>query len=364
MPMKLNDRIWKDFMFIDIFDIKGGFYNKKPVSEDNGLIPFLGAVDKNNGVTEYYSITNIEETSKTGNGKNEPLDRKIFPGNAICVTNNGSVGYAYYQNHPFTCSHDVNPLYLKNYKLNKEIGLFLIACIEKQRVCFQYSRKWRPTRMKKSKILLPVKLDNPLEPDYLFMQKYTKQILDQKVDDYSVYKNNQLEELVYEEVHSLSNKEWKSFFITDLFPDISRGKRLIKSNQIDGKTPYISSTAYNNGIDNYIGNEKKVRKFENCLTVANSGSVGSCFFHPYKFIASDHVTSLKNKKYNKFVYLFIATMITRLSSKYNFNREINDKRISREQIILPIDAEGNPDFFFMENYIKKIMKNKYDNYKI
>ena len=105
--------------------------------------------------------------------KNEPIEQKIYSGNAICVTNNGSVGYAYYQQHKFTCTHDVNPLYLKSKKLNRYIAMFLIGCIEKQRVCFTYARKWRPKRMVKSKLILPVTAEKI--PDWQFMEDYMKQ---------------------------------------------------------------------------------------------------------------------------------------------------------------------------------------------
>jgi len=50
------------------------------------------------------------------------------------------------------------------------------------------------------------------------------------------------------------------------------------------------------------------------------------------------------------------------SEKYNFNREINDKRISREKIILPINKNKKPDFEYMEQYIKNLIINKYDEY--
>ena len=139
----INNTEWKEFNFTDIFEIKNGFYNKKPEQEDNGNIPFIGATDSNNGVTEFYTVENINKSSKTGDKNNVDISKKLFSGNCICVTNNGSVGYAYYQKSKFTCSHDVNPLYLKNYKLNKELAMFLIAAIEKQRVCFTYSRKWQ-----------------------------------------------------------------------------------------------------------------------------------------------------------------------------------------------------------------------------
>lgn len=161
--------IWKEFQFVDVFDIRKGFYNKKPPCVEYGKYPFIGATESNNGITGFTSYENIEANSKVGYGPNETIDRKIFPGRAICVTNNGSVGYAYYQEKEFTCTHDVNPLYLKNRKLNRYIALFLISCIEKQRVCFEYARKWRPMRMVKSKLLLPT-INDEIAWDYMESQ--------------------------------------------------------------------------------------------------------------------------------------------------------------------------------------------------
>lgn len=177
---------WKEFLFPDIFEIKNGFYNKKPISSGNGTIPFLGATQNNNGITEFYTMSEIEQNSKIGYGKNEPLNKKIFKGNCIAVTNNGSVGFAYYQIADFTCSHDINPLYLKNENLNHFIAKFLITAIEQQKVCFEYARKWRPMRMKKSKILLPVNSQD--KPDFVYMENYIKTLEYEKLKQYLDYK--------------------------------------------------------------------------------------------------------------------------------------------------------------------------------
>ncbi len=132
---------------------------------------------------------------------------------------------------------------------------------------------------------------------------------------------------------------------------------------MSGNIPYVSSTAMNNGIDNFIKyKEKNMRKYCNCMSIANSGSVGNTFYQPSDYIASDHVTNLQNNDFNKFIYLFIATMTNRLSKKYNFNREISDTRISREKIILPINNDCKLDYKYMEKYIKDIMFQKYNNY--
>lgn len=163
---------------------------------------------------------------------------------------------------------------------------------------------------------------------------------------------------------NLNDREWRPFFLTELFPIIQRGKRLKSEDHIPGKMPYISSSAMNNGVDNFISNTKRVRIFANCLSLANSGSVGSSFYEPFSFVASDHVTHLKNEKYNKYHYLFIATLINRLSKKYNFNREINDVRIAREKIMLPVDENGDPDFDFMAQYVEELEQQLIQKYKL
>ena len=52
--------------------------------------------------------------------------------------------------------------------------MFLISCIEKQRVCFTYARKWRPKRMVKSRLMLPVNADG--RPDWDFMEQYMRNV--------------------------------------------------------------------------------------------------------------------------------------------------------------------------------------------
>jgi len=131
---------------------------------------------------------------------------------------------------------------------------------------------------------------------------------------------------------------------------IQRGRRLTRRDQIEGNVPYISSTGLNNGLDNYIGNTDKVRVFDDCLTIANSGSVGATFYQQYEFIGSDHITALKMDKATENIYLFLATKLKNLENKYSFNREINDKRIRREKITLPT-KDDMPDYDFMNKYM-------------
>jgi tRNA1(Val) A37 N6-methylase TrmN6 len=157
-----------------IFDIYGGYYNKKPEHIIEGDIPFIGASKENNGITEYYSLTDIENNHKDTNSTVHSIDKKIFKANCITVANNGSAGSAFYQETEFTCSHDVNILYLRKKELNIYIALFLRTLIELEKFRWDFGRKWRPIRMPNSVIKLPV--DSKGKPDWDFMERYIKSL--------------------------------------------------------------------------------------------------------------------------------------------------------------------------------------------
>lgn len=184
--LDLESREWKKFNINDIFVVGHGFYNKKPPMSENGNFPFIGASGENNGVTGFTTKKDVENNSKLGYGTNEPLDKKIFSKGHLCVVNNGSaIGYTYYQPGNFTCTHDVNPLWLRSCKMNKYLGLFLSQMIKSQGICFAYARKWRPSRMIHSCIMLPVN-DND-EPDYEFMEECGRKIMAKKYIQYLKY---------------------------------------------------------------------------------------------------------------------------------------------------------------------------------
>lgn len=174
---KLAPETWKEFRYDEVFRIEKGYYNKKPPATPNreGNFPFIGATEYNNGITAYISPENLRNYSKDGSqNPNEPLSKKLFPGECITVSNNGSVGEAFYQPVPFTCTHDVNPLYLKdkNIKLTPELGLFIATLIRADKYRWGFGRKWRPIRMPDSLLNLPATEKG--QPDWSYMEQYIK----------------------------------------------------------------------------------------------------------------------------------------------------------------------------------------------
>ena len=173
-----------------------------------------------------------------------------------------------------------------------------------------------------------------------------------------------LSELEQRDIPGLDEVGWKSFYVSQIFTEIKRGKRLKKADHVPGDVPYVSSTAANNGVDGFIeaAPGTRTRVFADCISLANSGSVGSAFYEPFAFVASDHVTHLKREGFSKQTYLFIVAALEKQGANFNFNREINDARIKKLQIMLPVTGDGAPDYAYMEQYAKNMMRGKYERY--
>lgn len=172
--LKLTDREWAEFQFKDVFHIVDGYYNKKPPMEENGTLPFLGATQYNNGVTGMTTKDSVQVHDKVGGNSMNDVDKRFYAGGCIAITNNGSVGHAYYQASEFTCSHDITVVYLKDQVMTKELATFLIPSIQKAGESFAYAKKWRPIRMRRSKLMLPIGTNGT--PDWEFMSAFMQRV--------------------------------------------------------------------------------------------------------------------------------------------------------------------------------------------
>lgn len=151
----LSSTEWIEFRYDALFDIKKGRrLTKNNIQE--GTIPFIGAIDSNNGHRQYVSV-NPEH-----------------PANTITVNYNGNgVAEAFYQYVPFFASDDVNVLYPR-FALNPYIAMFLCTLIRQEKFRFSYGRKWHLERMNEATMLLPA--TSASEPDWSFMESYIKSL--------------------------------------------------------------------------------------------------------------------------------------------------------------------------------------------
>lgn len=157
--LKLTDRQWKSFRYDGdlLFSVEKGSNIRVREIVPNGKTPLISALKHNNGLSGMVDA--------------DPQ----YDSNMIAVIGNGNagVGEAFYQPFPFCATMDVNILKTK-FKLNEFIAMFLICLIRKERYRYNFGRKWNPSRMKESIIMLPITSDG--KPDWQFMEDYIKSL--------------------------------------------------------------------------------------------------------------------------------------------------------------------------------------------
>ena len=345
MTENIEHKKFMPFILDDVFYIysSNSGIDKNKLKTGAGDIPYITRTDRTNGIDSFVCEQDSNKYKKdSGNVITIGLDTQTV----------------FYQQHDFYTGQNIQ--ILSNPNLTFESSLYIIPLLKMVLEKFSWGSNGATlTRLKRSKIMLPA--NNKDEPDFNYMTNYIKEPLFKEINDIKEYCKSVILNINNKSIPKLTEKKWKAFNVNYIFPYIQRGKRLKKGDHKAGNIPYVSSTMMNNGVDNFISN-KEGKRFDNCITIANSGSVGASFYHQYEFIGSDHITAFKNEKFNKYIYLFLATIVSRISDKYSFNREINDFRISNEKVLLPVNEDGNPDYEYMEQYIKNIMCNQYKRY--
>lgn len=158
----------------------------------------------------------------------------------------------------------------------------------------------------------------------------------------------------------LTDREWKDFYIKDYF-DFKRGNQNNMAKTTMGDIPLVSAKKVNNGIKDFITENNKELFEENIITLNNDGDggVGIAYYQPFETALDTHVTALIPKKIlSKYTLLFISRSITMQREKFSHGYSLNNNRLIVQKIILPADNQGEPDWQFMEDFIRQLEKNK------
>ena len=161
-------------------------------------------------------------------------------------------------------------------------------------------------------------------------------------------------------MNNLDTSLWKWFKLEEVF-SLYRGKRNKSLDRIKGNIEYYSASNKNNALTDKISNPFFIDKNKIIFT-----TFGDCFYVSNEFTASDEIMILEFKKtvLTKEIALFLISILKKLKWKYNFGRKAFSNKLKKEFIKLPINDNGEPDFQFMEDYIKNLAKKINYNKKI
>lgn len=281
---------------------------------DNQGIPFVSRTSNNNGVVARVArIADIEPN----------------PPHTLSLAGGGSVLSCFYQDEEYYSGRDLFILSPKQTMTKNEMLLYsYIITVNKYK--YNYGRQANKTFRD---LILP-------ELDELKNLKWGNINSNLKFTEQSqIHKNL-----------SIHTDSWKWFgLINDLF-NYSKGKRLTKADSIEGYLPLVTAGENNQGVSRFVNNDMEV--FSNCITI---DMFGYCMYRDYEFCCDDNILVLLPKtNMSKYVMMFIATIINQDRYKCAYGRQYRQKTLLKHKIKLPIDTLGDPDWQFMEDYIKSL----------
>lgn len=268
--------------------------------------------------------------------------------------------------------------------------LYILACLQKRFTVFDYSTSM--ANIVGLTLELPVieHADSNHEYtvddiDWQYMEDRIKELEEDRIKELDAYlKATNLDDYELtdedEKVLSLSRKSspnengsletdckkgtlrFKKFRIGSLFDVHPTKSYKLKNRELfatRGNTPVLSNSSTNNGIGGYCGleptEEGKIITFSDTTTGADT-----MFYQKESFIGYSHVQGMY--PYNSFVwnekrYLYLISAIRKSAGNgWSYAVKFNRALVCELMVELPVTADGEPDFGYMERYIRAIEK--------
>lgn len=308
-----------------LFEINSGNdldLNKLQLCE-NG-INYVSRNRNNNGVVGRVSIVEGQTINAAG---------------TISVAlSSSSTLYAFLQDKPYYTGYHVAVLKART-KMTKNMKLFYCACLIANRYKYNWGRQANKT-IHKIKV-----------PDISEIPDWVESI---EIKDLTYLSNKKLEENISffnhkESYFKLVSNENENGLFTSV-----RGTMYPNNISSEKEFKVITSTSENNGTTK----EKKMsKKFhsKNVISISANGESCDAFYQNEDFIATDDVHVLyPNFRLNPYIGLYICTVIRCNKHKYNYARKLNNGRLDKIYVKLPVNYKNIPDWKYMENCIKSL----------
>lgn len=341
----MDTNTWKWFYLDQLFSIDTGkdlIYSELSPGE----YPVIGHKAENNGVTtttQYLATHKLYDYTKT-----------------ISLADRGNF-YASVQTHDFYVGTRVKALVAK-FEAKIETLLYICVLINKEQYRFSYGRNCCD-RISEFKIKLLVTPEGT--PDWKYMEDFVKDQIIPQLPKKAQKVWLQKYDITPQKGASmkLNIQDWEWFTVEDLFTlEVTKGSttdELTEGNEV----PYIAAKHSNNGCEMMCAREDNLQFISrgNCIVFIclGAGSAGYALYQGGDFIGMSGKTMCGyNPNLNQYNGIFLATILSKERPKYSFGRSWTGDRLKKTRIKLPVTPSGEPDWKFMEDYIKSLPYSK------
>ena len=327
--MKIDPSRWKEFRFGSLVDTiyKAVPYDSEMLEYQTywtmGSVPYVTRTESDNSVKAMVladDAVNLEE------------------GNAITIGDTTST--IAYQPHPFITGEHI--IVIRAKWLNSSTGLFITALLRRERYRYSYGRAYKMNLIRDTKLRLPVTHNG--SPDWQWMEDYIASLHSKPL----ITKN-------ISQTQAFNSNEWKWFKLQNLFSRFEVGKGHDTILDDGDECFYLGAKKSDNGIMRTCAMNEDLVQEGNCIVfICNgAGSVGYANYMDKPFIGTTDLVMGYADWLNPRTGLFVATVLCKERFKYSFGRKWKT-HLRETEIKLPSTADGNPDWQWMDNYIKAL----------
>lgn len=326
---------WGKFTIGDIFDVHNGSgITSEEIEEHRGDFPAVQSGEENNGILGYMDLAYAK--SKGYCFTESPC---------LTVARSGTAGCTHFFSNGCIVGDSAKILKLKT-KQSELVYLFLQTILEKLRYKYSYGRKVTETKYKAEVITLPVTPDG--EPHWQWMEDYVKSLHFEPIKTKN--SSNPLD---------IDAMEWNWFKLGGLIDEIYKAEAHSKTDLYgvsdlpkDGYVPFVTRTEENNAVDCYVDAEEVKIEKGNALVIGDTTSTVS--YQPKPFSTGDHIVVIRASWLNEITGLFLVALLQRERFRYSYGRAFVMDSIKNTSIKLPVTPTGEPDWEWMESYIKSL----------
>lgn len=168
----------------------------------------------------------------------------------------------------------------------------------------------------------------------------------------------------------LTDRKWQGFYIggeNGIFTLKASKSGIDKNKLVDSENktiPYITRSDLENGYSLFISKKQNPKyKMDKGNVITIGLDTQTVFYQPHTFYTGQNIQVISNEKLNKYSSLFVCRLLKVQLKKFNWGGNgATLGRLEKTKILLPVAKDGQPDYQFMEDYIKEIMTSKRQAY--
>lgn len=152
----------------------------------------------------------------------------------------------------------------------------------------------------------------------------------------------------------IDTTQWRRFKIGKLFPSIIKPQvyHTYQVKENDEGIPYVVRSKFDNGMKYRVSKENLQT---NPPGVISFGAENPTFFYQEEeWCSGRDMYYIDTRMFSPKVCRFLITCLHKITAKYPYNYGLFPELLKEEHITLPVTIDENPDWDYMEEFMKTI----------